>query len=348
MLERVKITNFRRFRELEVSPATRINVITGSNNAGKTSLLEAIFLLSSGGNLSGVNIGRYVQGLTKDTRSPAVVQRVLWKPMFSALDTGASIEIAADDAAVGAISVKIYFGDPDEGQRKEGASGKQYLVCTFWRGNEEVGKSSHLPDGTDVRFTPGSMARDTEIPFSANILPPYLDMDTTSSEPARLLGVLRQRKQGDLVVGALQAIEPRLQSIEENSSSGSPMIWGDIGLSELVPLSVMGGGMVRIVRLALAMAAVEGGVLLVDEIENGIHHSALADVWRVIDDMSKKLGTQVFATTHSYECLQAAASAIEGDDLSIHRLETDEDASRCVTLGRSQIDSVVEYRMEVR
>lgn len=107
--------------------------------------------------------------------------------------------------------------------------------------------------------------------------------------------------------------------------------------------------MVRMASLALAMAMVEGGVFLVDEIENGVHHSVLSDVWRVIDDASRKLNAQVFATTHSYECLRAAASAIEGDDLSIHRLEVDgKDESRCVTLDRSQIDSVVEYGMEVR
>ena len=53
MLERIKITNFRRFRELEVSRTTRINVITGSNNAGKTSLLEAIFCCPAAGILRG-------------------------------------------------------------------------------------------------------------------------------------------------------------------------------------------------------------------------------------------------------------------------------------------------------
>ncbi len=342
MLERVKIKNFRRFRELDVSPATRINVITGSNNAGKTSLLEAIFLLSSGGNPTGVNIGRDLRGLTEDTQQAAAVREILWKPMFSALDTGIPIKIAADHAAAGAISVKISLEEHDEGWRTEGAFGNQYLVCTFRDDNEQDARSVYRPTDAGIEFITG----DIKIPFGAKILLSYFG--TTGSEAAGLLGALRQRKQGDLVLGALQVIEPRLQSIEDNSASGSPMIWGDIGLPELVPLPVMGGGMVRIASLALAMATIEGGVLLVDEIENGIHHSVLADVWRVIDDMSRKLGTQVFATTHSYECLQAAASAIEGDDLSIHRLETDEDASRCVTLDRSQIDSVVEYRMEVR
>lgn len=345
MLERVKIKNFRRFRELEISPATRINVITGSNNAGKTSLLEAIFLLSSGGNPTGVNIGRDLRGLTEDTQQATAVREILWKPMFSALDTGIPIEIDGEHSAAGAIAVKISLEKNVEAWQTEEAPSDDLLTMRYYRNNEQIADNIYHLDNVGVKFKTRSRS-DAAIPFIAAILLSYLD--TSGSEAAFRLGVLRKQKRGDMVLKALQVIEPRLESIEENSSSGSPMIWGDLGLPELVPLPVMGGGMVRVASLVLAMAMAEGGVFLVDEIENGIHHSALADVWRVIDDTSRKLGTQVFATTHSYECLQAAASAIEGDDLSIHRLETDEDASRCVTLDRSQIDSVVEYRMEVR
>ncbi len=342
MLERIKITNFRRFRELEVPRTTRINVITGSNNAGKTSLLEAIFLLSSGGNPIGVNIGRDLRGLAEDTQKPAAVREILWKPMFSALDTGTPIEIAAHHTDSGSISVKIALEEAAKTWRKEDAFADPYLVCTFFRDNGQIATSVYRLTDVGIEFMSGQ----AEIPFTAKILLPYLD--TTGSEAAGLLGALRQRKQGDLVLEALRVIEPRLRSIEDNSVSGAPMIWGDIGLSELVPLPVMGGGIVRIASLALAMATVAGGVLLVDEIENGVHHSVLSNVWRVIDDTSRKLGIQVFATTHSYECLQAAASAIEDDDLSIHRLEVNEDESRCVTLDRSQIDGIIEYGMEVR
>ncbi len=343
MLERIHITNFRRFRELEVPRATRINVITGSNNAGKTSLLEAIFLLSSGGNLSGVSIGH---DLAEHTQQNVTVRKILWTPMFSALDTGALIEIKAEHSAAGAISVRISLQDKDEALRQEGILRNPYLFSDFLRGDEQAGRTFYRPEGMGIAFAPENMARDTESPFDARILLPHSSI--TGNEAAGLLGGLRQRKRSDLVLRALQAIEPRLQDIEENSVSGAPMIWGDIGLSELVPLSAMGGGMVRIVSLALTMAMTEGGVLLVDEIESGIHHAVLADVWRVIDDMSRDLGTQVFATTHSYECLRAAASAVEGDDLSIHRLEIDGDETRCVTLDRSQIDGVIEYGMEVR
>ena len=61
------------------------------------------------------------------------------------------------------------------------------------------------------------------------------------------------------------------------------MIWGDIGLPELIPLPVMGEGMTKIASLVLAIATAKGGIVLVDEIENGLHHSVLPKVWETVD-----------------------------------------------------------------
>ena len=160
--------------------------------------------------------------------------------------------------------------------------------------------------------------------------------------------MLRRQKQGDLLVKALQVVDPRLQSIEDNSSSGIPMIWGDIGLSELVPLSVMGEGMAQIARLVLAIASTPNGVVLVDEVENGFHHSVLPDIWRAVDTAAKQFRTQVFATTHSFECVTAAHASLSTDRFRLHRLETDGEMSRCVTYEPDSIDAAVRHGLEVR
>ena len=53
-----------------------------------------------------------------------------------------------------------------------------------------------------------------------------------SEEDAQRLGHLRQQKKGDLIIEALRVIEPRLQSLEVNTTTGSPMIWRDVGLMQ--------------------------------------------------------------------------------------------------------------------
>ena len=93
-------------------------------------------------------------------------------------------------------------------------------------------------------------------------------------------------------MNALRIIEPKLQSIEDNSAGGFPMIWGDIGLPELVPLAMMGEGMTRLARLVLAIASAPGGLVLVDEIETGLHHTVLPDVWRAVGRRRRSSSTR--------------------------------------------------------
>ncbi len=167
-------------------------------------------------------------------------------------------------------------------------------------------------------------------------------------EDAVLLGVLRKRKQGHLLLEALQVIEPRLQSIEDNSSSGTPMIWGDIGLSELVPLPLMGEGMTRVARLVLTITSAPGGVILADEIENGLHHSILPKVWQAVDATAKQFNTQIFATTHSFECVEAAHKALGAEGFLLHRLEANGTENRCVTYEPEEIDVALRHNLEIR
>ena len=77
------------------------------------------------------------------------------------------------------------------------------------------------------------------------------------------------------------------------------------GSSEPITLRSMGDGMVRLFHLALALVNSKGGMLLVDEIENGIHYSVHEDLWKLVFKTAKDLDIQVFATTHSWDCIEA-------------------------------------------
>jgi AAA15 family ATPase/GTPase len=79
------------------------------------------------------------------------------------------------------------------------------------------------------------------------------------------------------------------------------------------PLSQFGDGMNRLFDILIALANVPGGILILDEVENGLHYSILTDVWKTIFNLAKQLNVQVFATTHSWECIVAFQIAAEGD-----------------------------------
>ena len=90
---------------------------------------------------------------------------------------------------------------------------------------------------------------------------------------------------------------------------------------------------------------------MIDEIENGLHYSVLGDVWRVIDQTAKAFNTQIFATTHSRECIVAAHEAFESDDdydFRLHRLDQINGTIRAVTYPQGTLEAAIETNLEVR
>ena len=349
MLKRLQIRNFRGFNDLTIDQLSGINLIAGKNNAGKTSLLEALFLLAGAGNADmalNANVMRGFESNGIQAREP------FWKQLFFDLDMGQSLEIEGVHTSQGRLTLQITSErqstvkaplDPGDTISETNLFAERSLVFQY------TGGASRNPIKSRIRrIKPQEIEINqpaTNSPFQATIL---LSRTRSIHEDAIRLGRLRQQKQGDLLVKALQVVEPKLQSIEDNSSSGTPMIWGDIGLSELVPLSVMGEGMAQMARLILAIAATPNGVVLVDEVENGFHHSVLPDIWRAVDTAARQFRTQIFATTHSLECVAAAHESLSIDRFRLHRLETDGEMSRCVTYEPDSIDAAIRHGLEVR
>jgi AAA15 family ATPase/GTPase len=130
-----------------------------------------------------------------------------------------------------------------------------------------------------------------------------------------------------------------------------PLIQGDVGLERLVPLPLMGEGMTRLASIVLAIAEAQNGVVLIDEIENGFYHSLLVKVWQLVAEAGRLFNTQVFATTHSLECIQAASKAYEksqAHDFRLHRLEPAQKNVRAVTYDKKELLAALDAGLEVR
>ena len=353
MLERLHIRNYRVFNDLTINQLSRINLIAGKNNSGKTSLLEAIFLLTGAGNPHFMLNMRGFRWTDSGTGMAQTELEAFWKPIFSALDTNKTVEIIGHHTSVGRLALTIMLDKPRTTElplsdtvrtRLAELSNTLQLMLSF---------SSRLAGEVKghIRVTGQSVQLESpnaELPFLSTFLSSRMGNPKEDKEDAVLLGVLRKRKQGHLLLEALRVIEPRLQSIEENSASGEPLIWGDIGLSELVPLPFMGEGMIRVARLVLAISTTPNGVVLADEIENGLHHSVLPKVWKVVDTVAKQFNTQIFATTHSFECIEAAQPFLCSGDFRLHRLEVSGTENRCVTFKPNGISAAIRHNLEVR
>ena len=118
-----------------------------------------------------------------------------------------------------------------------------------------------------------------------------------------------------------------------------------------VPLKSLGDGALRLFSVALALANSRDGFLLIDEAENGIHHTVQRDFWRMVLRTANENNVQVFATTHSYDCVRGFAQAVTecgGIDGGLVRLERRDKEMWAVEYTEDDLRVVADQRIEVR
>ncbi len=153
------------------------------------------------------------------------------------------------------------------------------------------------------------------------------------------------------LVEALQVIEPRLASVVSIPEEEQNILYADVGGKELVPLWLLGGGINHLAHIVLAILEVPGRMVLLDEVENGVYHRILPDMWRVVAHAAREADCQVFATTHSRECVAAAHQVFSESliyDLSVYRLEAADGEVKAVFYDQNTLEESIEAGYELR
>lgn len=362
MYKSFEIRNFRCFRELTLPDLERVNLVAGVNNVGKTALLEALFL----------HCGAYNPALTLNVNAFRGIESVKvelgrwaetpWDSLFSEFDTSKRVELTGETEAKGRRVLRLQvIRQPEE------LAKIRHFIQHSPDKTESVPLSSEAAQVLELEYDESSgqrgsyyMILDRQGVRSEPIPPPppfraffmAARVRTTPAEDAERFGNLDKIGRQDVLLKVLQLIEPRLRRLSVVPSGGVPIIYGDIGLSRMVSLPLMGEGMARLASLVLAVGNASNGVVLADEIENGLHHSILPKVWRAIGEVARQFNTQVFATTHSLECIIAAHKAFSESglyDFRLHRLErTKETTIQAVTYDQETLEAAIETGLEVR
>lgn len=136
-----------------------------------------------------------------------------------------------------------------------------------------------------------------------------------------------------------------------SSGQGRRVIVKVAGETTPVPLQSLGDGATRLFGVALAIANSRDGFLLIDEAENGIHHSIQKDFWNLVLQAAEKYNVQVLATTHSWDCVVGFAKAMRHrpDSAGVYlRLEKDAYGMRAVEYSRENLAAAAKYGIETR
>lgn len=326
------IKNFRLFKDFKIDGLKRVNLIAGANNVGKTALLEALYLHGRAPDLSALKIDLF-RSFWRSFHRPLLVSGPIWISLFTDFDPSASLTLTAE----------MESGTPRTVTLTEELDGKKLSEIDMY-GHASLDRKQR--DFTDSHYTPllklrleeagtsttyyvamdetGLRVKPFPPPFNFSVFMLPCSMQLPAETLAQQFSELQRGRQKHLVVDAIRILDPRVQDVTMVMVGDSPLLHADLGTGALIPLSLMGEGVQSVVSMVLAVANCTRGVVLIDEIENGIHHSAMEKVWSEVARLSKEFGVQVFATTHSYECIQAAHDAFEqseDDDLRLIRLD---------------------------
>jgi hypothetical protein len=163
---------------------------------------------------------------------------------------------------------------------------------------------------------------------------------------------LSEREQD--VVEALRIIDPRISAVSMIGGEGPRetriAIVRAEGMKPPLPLRSFGDGLNRLFGIVLSLVNATDGLLLIDEFENGMHHSVQADAWRAIFRIARRQGTQVFATSHSWDSImafQTVAAEDQADGVLI-RLSRIEDEIVPTLFREDELAIVTRERIEVR
>lgn len=360
MIKEIAVKNFRGFQALQISHLANINLFIGKNNLGKTALLEAFFLLLGASNPElSIFLNKY-RGVEFTLLDPSEI----WGWLFHNGVLEAPVEInCVDDVNINhKLMLRIKSSQTMQIDSKQEAELKieQQLISTFGSENKylELEYEKRQDSSSQSSFSTARIVQNNiQIQKSLNLpFPPsiYLPASAPMNDQlnAAQFSKLEAHGEHEEITKVLKAIEPNLKRLFVNSATGIPRIMGDLGGKLYLPITYMGDGINRLLSILLAIANIpSGGIILIDEVENGFHYSVLQKTWEAIGKLSKKRNIQVIATTHSLECVQAAHKAYKSQDtynFLLARLERSNEKISAIEYTKEELETSFELNWEIR
>ena len=319
-MESLHIDNFKNLKSLRIDRLSRVNLIVGKNNVGKSTLLEAISVFLANG--SEDHLRKLLANRGEDIVTRSDIDAKTVKAHYLSLFNGRkeiyskinnTITIEDDEESV--FLLQVYIGETTEIDD----NGKRVPVVKLMYEEDlpkDMSAFTRISSGLwittskyefliryDNQHDSLTVVKD-RCPFQ------YVHtIDFNTNENAVLFDKIAMTPEEHYIIQALYIINPdivKLNFLYSDDIKGRRIPLVSIG-DKRYRLSSMGDGINRILTIILALLNCKDGVLLLDEFETGLHYSVQDQLWEIIFMLSEKLNVQVFVTTHSNDCVSSFA-----------------------------------------
>ena len=375
MYSSIRISGYRGLDSFRMEGLGHVNLLVGANNSGKTSILECIELLRSAGNpgvLSSI-AGRRGESLSVSGGNALAsfrVARAVVSHLFANHTLCGAIHIEADRShdVAGADwndRVTIRVDDPSGSELDEwgpdrgewgtevGHDGPLLILHVKWSDSEDAYRAFLTGQGLLLQEVRRAKRQRNGAKQAVQFI---RTSGMSASDVARMFDQVVLTESEEAVTQALRILDPdieRIATVSDDMERGSSYVPGGVllklaGSTARVPIGSMGDGTWRMLGLALSLANARGGVLLIDEIDTGLHYGVMEKMWRMISEQAAALSVQVFATTHSRDCYESLAAIAKSDaeEVTIQRIERDR--GEAVRFSNRAIVAAAERDVEVR
>ena len=365
MIQEIKIENYRCFKEFSLKDLKRVNLLVGKNNSGKTSIIEGINILKVPRGLMVLHdilgargefldskrkmfaVGSLCYGYDfKSNNNISISCKNHNSHIEDVFQSGALIKEAVDKSPqliTEQIDSLKYPSYPID----HGVVPAIIEWSLRWK-NKEISSHTILSTDADGGVLVNDLSNSNVTSKDCEFLP------SSSFNIDKIISIYEEMiftENEDLVIEALQIIDPSIQKIAP-VDGGTNMVVKCKGIKNRVRIGSFGDGIWRLLSLILALVESKNRILLVDEIDTGLHFSVMEDMWRLILKVAEKNNVQVFATTHSNDCWQSLALVmsenpnLSHDSVSIQRIEKGK--TKSVSFSEKEIIAAVNNDIEVR
>ncbi len=356
MINFLELKNYRGFSQLELSDMSPITLISGKNNTGKTSVLEALFLLmdhQSPDCFVGVSSFRNMHIQAEPSS--------LWEPFFYNMETDNKIEIVAhcDDGnrnltfAPDKSFIPTFDNNiPSDMLNQFTSSAKTSYSLKFEYNHETYTEVGHY------LISPGGMMCNINTNLPNNEMVPmqhcqFINAMISQNDmiAPEWFGKILLSKKKEQILQALRIMEPELQDIVTISKNNRSQLYFQTN-DKTLPAKMSGDGMTHLLFILMAIVTNPNAIILIDEIETGFHYSIYEKLWEIICKTAIENNCQVIVTTHSYECIVGAISAVQktgsSDGFCFYRIDKGSNSFVSKRYNAELLQTAIELEMEVR
>ncbi|MFO0308346.1 MAG: AAA family ATPase, partial [Pseudanabaena sp.] len=354
----------------EMQQLGRLNLIVGTNNSGKTSILEAIQLLTCQSHLEVLQILKDTMTARDEYISDENGEYELdIRHLFYDRMIQENSEFSIESYPNYFKDIRLYLTHiRDNKLISSGAletlitSDERDLLPDLIGLELNIERRSNLPRkltlplSSDDRLSSSHIKGFRRDPRNLSAKTQFIGLSSlTTDTTIQLWNQVVLTVEEKLVTKALQILEPNITRIAalgfERSRQNNSRVLVQLANEQRIPIGSMGDGIWRILGIALAIVNAKDGVLLVDEIDTGLHFTVMSDMWKMLWETAKRLNVQIFATTHSNDCWQSLADIANAenpseDGITIHRIEKGKPNS--IVFTERQIAIAAERNIEVR